>query len=389
MLSTRKIELDYLRIIAVSLVLFYHVGMFYVSWGWHIKNDEQLLFLEYVMTWMHQWRMQLLLFISGVGTFYALNNKSTSQFIKERFLRLFIPLLVAVFIIVPPQIYLERINNFSSYGQFYKSVFEFIPYPMGGSLSWHHMWFVLYLLMFTLISIPIINKIKSDENLKFYLTQKFLKLKTYYFLFLLLLITQAILKPFFPEETHALIDDWAYFVYYYFFFITGFLCVSLEGVWTNLINFKKHFLIVAGVSFVILEFLYWLPFKWFIDPVQFVLVKMYDINLLLCAWFTVLTIIAYSQIIFTKKSEKLGNFNEAILPLYMLHQTVIVCIAYNFIHIQINPILEFLIILISSGLLSILIYLYIIKPFNLMRFLFGMKYKTPENQKGTERGNIN
>ncbi len=36
----RRYDLDWLRVIAFVILIFFHVGMFFNSWGWHIKNNE-------------------------------------------------------------------------------------------------------------------------------------------------------------------------------------------------------------------------------------------------------------------------------------------------------------------------------------------------------------
>ena len=72
----RRTDLDWLRVIAVLIVLFFHTGMMFVPWSWHVKSPERSLVLEIVMLWLHVWRMPLLLFVSGAGTFLALRHRS-------------------------------------------------------------------------------------------------------------------------------------------------------------------------------------------------------------------------------------------------------------------------------------------------------------------------
>ncbi|HEY5825639.1 MAG TPA: acyltransferase family protein, partial [Cyclobacteriaceae bacterium] len=104
-LSTRRHDLDWLRLIAITILLFFHTGMWFNSWGWHVKNSETSISFNYWMVWLHFWRMPLLLFISGAGTYMALGKRTPKQFVGERFTRLFIPLIFGMFIVVPPQIY--------------------------------------------------------------------------------------------------------------------------------------------------------------------------------------------------------------------------------------------------------------------------------------------
>ena len=132
----RKYFIDWLRIALIISVFFFHVGMIFNSWGWHVKSDERITFLEPIMAWLHLWRMPLLFLVSGVGTFYALGHRTSRQYLKERFKRIFIPFMVGVFTLVPVQVYIEKIDSYNSLGNFYLHMFDGI-YPTG-NFSWHH-----------------------------------------------------------------------------------------------------------------------------------------------------------------------------------------------------------------------------------------------------------
>ena len=203
----RRYDLDWLRFIAIVILLFFHTGMLFNPWGWHIKNNEISESFRYWMTWLHFWRMPLLLFISGAGTYMALGKRTPRQFAGERFTRLFIPLVFGMFAVVPPQIYFEYIQQYSGYWDFYKTVFEFQPYP-AGSFSWHHLWFLPYILVFSLVFLPIFEQIRKYPGGAFMrfinrLVSSPLKI---YGLTLPLILLEVFADPFFPV-THDLIHD--------------------------------------------------------------------------------------------------------------------------------------------------------------------------------------
>jgi len=213
--SSRRHDLDWLRFIAIVILLFFHTGMLFNPWDWHIKNNETSESFRYWMVWLHFWRMPLLLFISGAGTYMALGKRTPGQFAKERFTRLFIPLVFGMFVVVPPQIYYEHIKDYGSYWDFYKTVFEFIPYP-AGSFSWHHLWFIAYLFVYSLIAIPLLIFLRSSKSQRFKELIFKLLSSPAGILFIpaaFILVTKIILSPYFPEETHALIDVWGFFIF--------------------------------------------------------------------------------------------------------------------------------------------------------------------------------
>jgi hypothetical protein len=72
----RRHDLDWLRLIAIAILLFFHTGMWFNQWGWHVKNSETTTTFQYWMIWSHYFRMPLLLFISGAGTYMALGKRT-------------------------------------------------------------------------------------------------------------------------------------------------------------------------------------------------------------------------------------------------------------------------------------------------------------------------
>ena len=128
----RKYYLDWLRVIAFYILIFYHVGMIFVPWDFHIKNNITLEWFETWMAFLSQWRLPLLFLISGMVIYYSLGKRSWKGIIAERSNRLLIPLIFGMFVIIPPQIYYERISDgvhFANYWGFLKTVFDLVPYP--------------------------------------------------------------------------------------------------------------------------------------------------------------------------------------------------------------------------------------------------------------------
>ncbi|WP_115555900.1 acyltransferase family protein [Xanthomonas campestris] len=98
----RRHDLDWLRVIAFGLLLLYHVGMYYVTWDWHVKSPTTQLMLEPVMLLSSPWRMSLLLLISGVATAFMLRSRPEGL-LYRRSRQLLLPLLFGMAVIVPPQ----------------------------------------------------------------------------------------------------------------------------------------------------------------------------------------------------------------------------------------------------------------------------------------------
>ncbi len=376
--SDRRHDLDWLRLIAIMILLFFHTGMWFNTWGWHVKNNETTVSFQYWMVWSHYFRMPLLLFISGAGTFMALGKRTPGQFRRERFRKLFIPLVFGMFVIVPPQIYYEHIKEYNGYWDFYKTVFNFVPYPKG-SLSWHHLWFILYLLIYSLLALPLLTYLRSERSEKFK-RRVFAGLSSpaglLFIPSILMLLSQIVLRPFFPEETHDLIKDWAYFTFYFSFFVFGILCYSNANLW-NAIGQNRKYLLIALVVVLIpfygcyFHFRHLLVLPWSMDTVE----TIFDVTAIFVSWFTVITIIAYGQHHLNKPHKWLSIANEGLYPFYILHQTVIIAIGYYIVQLPWGIAAKYWTISFLTLFSCVGFYLLLIRPFNVTRFLFGMKPK--------------
>ena len=158
--TERQYYIDWLRIMLILSVFLYHIGMIFNPWPWHIKNSEQFGgLLCYIMNFLHSWRMPLLFMLSGAGTYFALGKRTSGQYLWERFRRLVIPLAAGIFILVPVQVYIERIDQYGSLPEYYHHMFEGI-YPEG-NFSWHHLWFIAYLFVISLFISPFLNFLRG------------------------------------------------------------------------------------------------------------------------------------------------------------------------------------------------------------------------------------
>ena len=377
---TRRYDLDWLRIIAIVTLIFYHTGMIYVSWGWHIKSADHSQPMETIMRWLHFWRMPLLFFISGAGTFFALQKRSYGAYAGERVRRLFIPLLFGMFVIVPPQIYIEWLfrGRFSgSYADFYPNVFGFQPYQdggTGGAFSWHHLWFICYLFFYSLLSIPLFRWLKTAAGQQFTDRVGLLLARRGGALWLgavLIFSSQITLKPFFPEETHALINDWAYFAKNLLLFWFGYLLISRRNFWQILADQRRIALYVTLVCTVLL---YGVRAVYDFEGPDILAVEIFAIFYKDCLmWASVLTTVGYGYTYLNKNHRWLPPLNAAVYPVYILHQTVIVLLGYYVLtRTGLGVYTGFLTISFATLAICTALYWLVIRPFRLVRLFFGV-----------------
>lgn len=367
----RRTDLDWLRVIAVLIVLFFHTGMMFVPWSWHVKSTERSLVLEIVMAWLHVWRMPLLLFVSGAGSFLALRRRSPLAFLGERHRRLLIPLIFGCFVIVPPQIYMERIAQYRSFWEFYPTVFELVPFPEGGSLSWHHLWFVLYLLVYSVALLPLLLWLRSPRADPFFDRLARIGERRFGTLAWLapLVGSQLLLAPGWPDETHALVGDYAALARYGLYFLAGFLFARDPRLW-EAVRRERH----RNLAFAMLA----IAAAFAIAPVPshttwFGWDALHGITALVVGWSTLLAIAGWAQVHLTRGGPLLRYATEAVYPFYILHQTVIVVLGFYVVRWRAGLWGNYLLVCAGSFVVIIAIYHVLVRPFALTRLLFGLK----------------
>jgi glucans biosynthesis protein C len=366
----RRYDIDWLRIMLISSVFLFHIGMFFNSFGWYIKNPERLQWLDPIMVYLHRWRMPLLFLISGAGTCFALGHKSIVHFVCERSRKLLIPLFFGMFFIVPPQIYIEKHAQYNSFLNFIPHIAEG-AYPEG-NLGWHHLWFVLYLFICATAAIPFILILRSRIGNRIYKAIE--KLSSIRSVFLLLSVplffSQIFLLKYFPEETHALTDDWAYISYNYLFFLYGYIILSNKALMKNIVEQRRIFAIYA----LLLSALFFVNWYKSIDPFvshwgRIFLNCMIGISI-------ALAIVGYAAKYLNHDHPWRQRLNEAIYPFYILHQTAIIVIAFYLVNKDLTVGIKACILASGSLIACSAIYIICIKPFNVARLFFGMHVNT-------------
>lgn len=252
--GTRLYYLDWLRVIAFGLLVFYHSGLIFVDWGYHIQNDKLSENFKLPLLFMNQWRIPLLFFVSGAGVKFALGNKMIGSFMKERFTRLFIPLVFGILVVIPPQVYFERLSQYrfsGSYLNFYPEFFKGV-YPEG-NFTWNHLWFLAYLFVFVIISLPLLFYFNSTIGKKVFkkLTQTINGKTGFLILLLMLLLTEYFLRDTWPD-TRNLISDWYNFIFYFITFLSGYIIASTEKIWDTIEKNRKILFLSGIVSFCII-----------------------------------------------------------------------------------------------------------------------------------------
>jgi len=379
--NERKHYIDWLRVLAFGLLFVFHSWRPFDHFPWHIKNEEQNFIFDMLTMFTHGWRMFLIFLVSGAGTWFAMRSRKKA-FVMDRIKRLIVPFLFGIVLIIPPQRYYEWItfNDFSgSYLDFLSSYpFHQLGANMGSSLLlWFghlgtHIWYLPFLFVMTLFSLPLLKKIQNGQ-FNFAWLKNLMKSNVGVFILVLpMIFVRVILKPIYSEYT-----DWADFFVYIFPFIYGFLFMS-DQEFIAIAKSKMYLFLSVGI---IASSIFLYLGSQSAENVQEYLhpsFSLYHIQISILSM-----IIAYSWIMFFLAFfAKHLNFNHSILipantsilPIYILHQTLIIVIGFYVVNMDLNIFLKFTIIALTAIPASVFIYK-IIQTNNVLRLLFGLKAK--------------
>jgi glucans biosynthesis protein C len=360
----RHYDLDWIKVLAMLVVFLYHCSMFFNSFEWHIKNNIiDRSYIEFFSLLVGNWIMPIFFVISGIGTYHALKKYSQS-FIKERFLRLGVPLLLGIFLLSPPQVYIERITS----DQFEGSFFQFSPHYFeglyleiggGGNFAFfgHHLWYLLMLLLFSVVTLPIFLKIRSKvEDRGFGMFQ---------YLLLPIPLTAAALtvNSIVNLASWGIVVYLLLFVYGYYFFARN----SLRG-------FVRRIGFLAGILSVLSTagYIFWVMYIGFpvngsLDWVIFMVIRV------ILVWNVIFFILYVSDKFLNFSNIVLKYCSEASMPFYVLHQPIIILIGFFIYDLEwyVQAKVAFLV---PIAFISIMfIHHFIIRRVNLLRVLFGLK----------------
>ena len=160
---SRRADLDWLRVAAMLVVFTVHVAEPFNPWDrWHIQSAEQSKWLGEVVLFAAPWVMPLFMLLAGASAAYALRRRTNAVYLRERVRRVLLPCVLGMLVLVPPLVWLERRLQ----GRFTGSLLAFYPhfleglYPEG-NFSWHHLWFLAYLFLFALLTLPLFRQLQA------------------------------------------------------------------------------------------------------------------------------------------------------------------------------------------------------------------------------------
>ncbi len=379
--AKRIYYLDWLRVLAIFVVFLYHAVHPFDLPMWHIKNAERSDLLTIITVLLGFWGMPFFFLVAGTASWFALQRRTPSQYIRERSLRLVIPYVVGTVLFWLPVMYLEWGNRVYlgattlSFQAYLLNLLQWFV-SLGFSPTWlsfgNHLWFIGFLFAFALLSLPIFLWLKRERGARViaWLASVSERRGGILVFLLPLLVIQLSLRPFFLRE-----HDWADFIFRLCFYILGFILIADER-FTRALRRDWWIAFTLGTVVIIAMVVMYagmkLPlFDWGGNPAipQFYL--MFSFITIIALTYT-LTMFFVGMRFLDFTNQWLTYAQEAVLPFFILHQPVIAVIAFYVVQWQTGILPKMVMVVASSFIVTIGLYELLIRRIAPLRALFGM-----------------
>jgi glucan biosynthesis protein C len=379
--SDRLYYIDWLRVIAILGVFMFHAVHPFDATDWHIKNGDQSLLVTLVFViFLYPWGMPLFFLLSGAGSWLSMRKRSWQQFANERIMRLLIPFVIGSLLFTPFQTYLEW-NHKVQTGVYSGPLSTFfidhgVGYQPGFNpriFAWmgYHLWFLGFLFAYSVLALPIKQWLKIYTGTRFVdWLARVCERRGGLLVFLLpLILVQLLLRPFFLAE-----HDWADFIITLIFYLAGFILLS-DARFAKSIQRDWPIMLAIGISSTLFFFAIGamgVAMDWAVavgTPEFFLLWTVFSINS--WCWTLVVLNIGMRSMNYTNNWLRYGQ--EMIMPFFLVHQPVIITIAFFVVQWELNLWLKLLIVVLSSFAISLGVYELLVKRITPLRRLFGMK----------------
>jgi len=344
-MDSRKYYIDNLRSFAILLLFPYHIFMIYNNWGelFYITGEPLFIPSNFIgITWI--WIMPLLFAIAGMSSRYALEKRSSGEYVKERVHKLFIPLIFGILLIIPIQSYLASLfhTGHANYLNYFTKVTDL--YGCDGAFTPGQLWFILFLFVISMVCLPFMiwYKKKSVGTLGDNVP-------------LIFIILMGLLPCIAQNDLFEVLDiGGKHILEYTVYFLLGYFFLSNDKVLEKL---DKYRFLILGLFVIYTAFMFFILHGEFFEA---------------ASWLGVLTFLGIGRH-YLNFSGRISNYlSKSSFGVYIFHQSLIVIVAYFVFQITDKPITQMLIIF-PIAIITTYLTFELCKRLHITRWMFGLR----------------
>ncbi len=347
--TERRYDIDWLRVIAIGLLLIYHIAIIFQPWAMLIgfmRSEAVLETLWKPMTMLNVWRIPLLFYVSGMGLYFAIRKRNWQQLLMERTKRILVPFVFGIVFIAPLHMFIFQ--------DYYKMTLSYYPH-MG------HLWFLGNIFVYVLLLLPLFFYLKKKEEGRFRKgLSAFMNNPIAPLLLTVFFVVEVILVK--PQLFELYAQTWHGFFVGFLAFFFGFLLVySGKTFWQTVRKWKWLYVGLAAVLYTIRLGVFDIQLPGFFVAIES------------NCW--IFAVFGFGYTYLNKTSPLLSYLSQAAYPVYIIHMFVLYLGAKLILPLGIPPMMQFIGITMFTAVGCYVIYELIIKRIGFLRPLFGLKWK--------------
>ncbi len=346
MKTQRRYDIDWLRVIAIGLLLIYHIAIIFQPWAMligFIRSNEAMEALWKPMSMLNVWRIPLLFYVSGMGVYFAIQKRNWKELLLERSKRILLPYLFGIVAITPLHFLIFQ---------------EYYSLPLGYYAHQGHLWFLGNIFTYVLILLPLFIYLKRKRESKYSKGLSLVMRNPIGPLAVsIFFVLEAIIVK--PQVFEMYAETWHGFFLGLLAFFFGFLFVySGKAFWKTILKWRWLYIALAAVlyTFRLME----IPFIGFLVAIES------------NCWIFGLFGLGYKYL--NKPSAILSYLSKAAYPVYIIHMFVLYAAAMIILPLDIPVWLKFVSIVMFTGIGCYLIYEFLIRKMGFLKPLFGLKW---------------
>lgn len=365
--SGRRSDLDWIRVCAFGLLILYHVGLVYSPYDWHVRSTYTFDGMRQGLLITQPWRLTLLFLVSGAALRFMSAGKSAGTVLRARGMRLAPPLLFGVVVLVPIQAWVEATDKGSWSGSLLGWMAqEFSPAGLRDGVPVNHLWFLLYIVTYTIVAIPLLVRPTWTAALELWLERELAGWRLLAIPAVYLIVARAWLFYRYGLTNH-LNGDWYNHAQSLSAFLFGFLLSRRDGVWRDLERFRWAGLAVAAIALPLAMTQSVHPGGGAFHEIPRNGVFAID------QWAAIVAILGFASRHLRQASTPLLRYlTDAVFPCYLAHQTVLVVAAWLIKPVRLPALIEVATLVGTTFGGSLLIY-EAVRRLPLVRPLWGLK----------------
>lgn len=346
----RHYGLDWLRIIAFALLIVYHVGLMISPWDWHVNSEQPVRGIIYLLIAMNPWRMMLLFIVSGFATRAVLARADdVGGFARSRSARLLIPLIFGTLVIVAPQPWVElhtKAGYPHGFGHFWLHDYFDLSEKGPHAFGFFHLWFVAYIWVYSMAvaAAAALMPARWHAPLQTGFERALAGWRIIAVPVLWLLLMRLVVLPGqFP--TNRVATDIAGHMIYLPAFLFGFGLARADRLWPDIMRLWRPALAIAIIGYALIA---WKMMghpgaEWLEGYKQGELGPAS-----LTGWGAIILLLGAAARWMNRDHRWRATLTEAVFPIYLIHQTLIVVIGWWLLRFRWGALPEFVILVVAT-----------------------------------------